>query len=190
MAATPSTMLALGTRLPDFELPDFNGKRVSSSNVVAPAILVVFICPHCPFVRHTRLEIGRFGREYQAKGLAMFGINSNDTTAFPQDDLDGMKEEAAIAGYTFPYLRDETQEVAKLFKAACTPDFFLFDGERKLVYRGQLDSSRPRNDIPVTGVDLRAAADAVLAGRKPSADQKGSIGCNIKWKPGNEPDYF
>jgi peroxiredoxin len=190
MAATPSTMLALGTRLPDFELPDFNGKPVSSSKVVAPATLVVFICPHCPFVRHTRLEIGRFGREYQAKGLAMFGINSNDTTAFPQDDPEGMKEEAAIAGYTFPYLRDETQEVAKLFKAACTPDFFLFDAERRLVYRGQLDSSRPRNDIPVTGVDLRAAADAVLAGRKPSADQKGSIGCNIKWKPGNEPDYF
>ena len=190
MAATPSTMLALGTRLPDFELPDFNGKTVSSSKVVAPAILVVFICPHCPFVRHTRLEIGRFGREYQARGLAMFGINSNDTTAFPQDDPEGMKEEAAIAGYTFPYLRDETQEVAKLFKAACTPDFFLFDAERKLVYRGQLDSSRPRNDIPVTGADLRAAADAVLAGGKPSADQKGSIGCNIKWKPGNEPEYF
>ena len=190
MAATPSTMLALDTRLPAFELPDFSGERVSPSKVSAPAILVVFICPHCPFVRHTRLEIGRFGREYQAKGLAMFGINSNDTGAFPEDGLEGMKEEAAIAGYTFPYLRDETQEVAKLFRAACTPDFFLFDADRTLVYRGQLDSSRPRNDIPVTGADLRAAADAVLAGRKPSPDQKASIGCNIKWKRGNEPEYF
>lgn len=191
MAATPSTMLALGTLMPDFELPDFNGKRVSSSEFsAAPATLVVFLCPHCPFVRHTRMEIGRFGREYQAKGLVMFGINSNDTAALPEDGAEGMKEEAATAGYTFPYLRDETQNIAKLYKAACTPDFFLFDANRKLVYRGQLDSSRPRNNIPVTGADLRAAADAVLAGRTPSADQKSSIGCNIKWKPGNEPVYF
>jgi peroxiredoxin len=191
MTATPSIMLALGTPMPQFELPDFNGKLVSSSRSIgAPATLVVFLCPHCPFVRHTRQEIGRFGRDYQAKGLAMFGINSNDTEGFPQDGPEGMKHEAAIAGYTFPYLRDETQEVAKLYKAACTPDFFLFNGNRRLVYRGQLDNSRPGNAIPVTGSDLRTAIDAVLAGQTPSTEQKASIGCNIKWKRGNEPDYF
>ena len=190
MAATPSTMLPLGTPMPDFELPDFSGKLVSSSTGNAPATLVVFLCPHCPFVRHTRMEIGRFGRDYQAKGLRMFAVNSNDIEAFPEDGPEGMQQEAAIAGYTFPYLRDESQAVAQLFKAACTPDFFLFDADRKLVYRGQLDSSRPGNNIPVTGEDLRAAADAVLAGRAPSTDQRASIGCNIKWKPGNEPQYF
>ena len=191
MTATPSTMLALGTPMPDFELPDLSGKRVSSAQFkAAPGTLVVFLCPHCPFVRHTRMEIGRFGRDYQAKGLVMFGINSNDTNAFPEDGPEGMQQEAGIAGYTFPYLRDETQEVAKLYKAACTPDFFLFDAQRRLVYRGQLDGSRPRNNIPVTGVDLRAAADAVLAGQTPPAQQKSSVGCNIKWKPGNEPNYF
>lgn len=191
MAATPSNMQELGSPMPDFDLPDFTGKLVSSSTITdAPAILVVFLCPHCPFVRHTRMEIGRFGRDYQEKGLVMFGINSNDTEAFPEDGPEAMREEAAVAGYTFPYLRDETQQVARRYRAACTPDFFLFDAHRKLVYRGQLDSSRPRNNIPVTGADLRAAADAVLAGRMPSADQKPSIGCNIKWKPGNEPEYF
>jgi thiol-disulfide isomerase/thioredoxin len=191
MAATPSTMLELGTPMPAFDLPDFNGNRVSSSGTKPDQpILVVFLCPHCPFVRHTRLEIGRFGRDYQSKGLAIFAINSNDTNAFPEDGMEGMREEASIAGYTFPYLRDETQEVAKRYRAACTPDFFLFAANRKLVYRGQLDSSRPRNNIPVTGSDLRAAADAVLAGRMPPELQKPSIGCNIKWKPGNEPEYF
>ena len=192
MAATPSTMLSLGTAMPVFALPDFSGKLVSSSigTQGAPATLVVFLCPHCPFVRHTRMEIGRFAREYQDKGLVMFGINSNDTTAFPEDGPDGMRQEAAVAGYTFPYLRDDTQSVAKLYQAACTPDFFLFDADLKLVYRGQLDSSRPGNNIPVTGADLRAATDAVLAGRAPSPVQKPSIGCNIKWKPGNAPSYF
>ena len=190
MAATPSTMLALGTLMPDFKLPDFDGNTVSSASKADQPILIIFLCPHCPFVRHTRLEIGRFGRDYQPKGLVMFGINSNDTAAFPEDGPDGMREEAKIAGYTFPYLRDEAQEVAKLYKAACTPDIFLFDSNRRLVYRGQLDGSRPRNDFPVTGSDLRAAADAVLAGRLPPEDQKPSIGCNIKWKPGNEPPYF
>jgi len=191
MAATPSSMLELGTPMPEFQLPDYRGTLVSSSESgAAKATLVVFLCPHCPFVRHTRLEIGRFSRDYQSRGLVMFGINSNDTIAFPEDGPEGMQEEAAIAGYTFPYLRDETQSVAKLYRAACTPDFFLFDSARKLVYRGQLDSSRPRNAIPVTGDDLRAAADAVLAGRIPSDIQKPSVGCNIKWKPGNAPDYF
>ena len=190
MAATPSTMLALGTIMPDFELPDVNGKAISSSLFTPPATLVVFLGPHCPFVKHTRLEIGRFGRDYQTRGLVMFGINSNDTIAFPNDGPDAMRQEAAIAGYTFSYLRDETQAVAKLYKAACTPDFFLFDADRKLAYRGQLDSSRPGNNIAVTGEDLRASADAVLAGRAPKADQRPSIGCNIKWKPGNEPNYF
>jgi thiol-disulfide isomerase/thioredoxin len=191
MAATPSTMLALGTVMPDFELPDFNGNRVSSADALPNhPVLVVFLCPHCPFVRHTRMEIGRFGREYQSKGLLIYAINSNDVQAFPEDGPEGMREEATIAGYTFPYLRDETQEIAKLYKAACTPDFFLFNANRELVYRGQLDGSRPRNNIPVTGSDLRAASDAVLAGRTPPPDQKASIGCNIKWKPGNEPQYF
>lgn len=191
MAATPSTMLALGTSMPSFTLPDLQGHMISSGSLAgAKAALVVFLCPHCPFVRHTRMEIGRFGRDYQERGLAMVGINSNDTVAFPEDDVEGMKEEAAIAGYTFPYLRDETQSVAKLFNAACTPDFFLFDTSGKLVYRGQLDSSRPRNGIPVTGVDLRAAADLVLAGRPVPTDQRASIGCNIKWRPGNEPAYL
>ena len=190
MAATPSTMLALGTLMPDFELSDLNGKQVSSSLFAAPATLVVFLGPHCPFVRHTRMEIGRFGRDYQARGLVMFGINSNDTVSFPKDGPEGMRQESDAADYTFSYLRDETQEIAQRYKAACTPDFFLFDGGRRLAYRGQLDSSRPGNDIPVTGGDLRAAADAVLAGRAPQTDQKPSIGCNIKWKPGNEPNYF
>ena len=188
MAATPSTMLALGTPMPEFELEDFTGKRISTSNSTrSPATLVVFLCPHCPYVRHTRAEIGRFGRDYQSRGLAMFGVNSNDTDAFPQDGPEGMRQEAEIAGYTFPYLRDETQQVAKLYRAACTPDFFLFDANRKLVYRGQLDGSRPGNNMPVTGSDLRAAVDAVLAGKTPSPDQKASIGCSIKWKPGNAP---
>ncbi len=191
MAATPSTMLALGSQMPDFELPDFDGNAISSSRFAgASATLVVFLCPHCPFVRHTRLEIGRFGREYQAKGVAMIAINSNDTEKYPEDGAEGMKNEIAAAGYTFPYLLDESQAVAKTFKAACTPDFFLFDAARKLVYRGQLDGSRPRNNVPVTGADLRAAADAVLAGQLISPEQKPSIGCNIKWKPGNEPAYF
>jgi peroxiredoxin len=191
MTATPSMMLALGTPMPEFELPDFDGRRISTSkSVSSPATLVVFLCPHCPFVRHTRMEIGRFSRDFQPRGLVMFGINSNDTDAFPQDGLDGMRQEAKIAGYAFPYLRDETQDVAKLYKAACTPDLFLFDANRRLAYRGQLDSSRPSNNIPVTGVDLRLATEAVLAGKAPTIEQKASIGCNIKWKPGNEPHYF
>jgi peroxiredoxin len=191
VTATPSTMLELGTTMPAFRLPSLNGEFVASSQFDgAPGVLIVFLCPHCPFVRHVRHEIARFGRDYQAKGLVMTGINSNDISTFPMDGIEGMTQEVRETGYTFPYLRDESQEVARAFRAACTPDFFLFDRNGKLVYRGQLDSSRPGNGVPVNGSDLRAAADAVLAGRTPAADQKPSIGCNIKWKAGNRPDYF
>ena len=191
MPMTPSTMLELGTPLPFFELPDTDGKLVSSDQFDrAAALLVVFICPHCPVVRHIRKEFGRFGVEYQNKELAIVGINANDPISFPDDDREGMKKEISEAGYTFPYLVDESQEVAKVFHAACTPDFFLFDRDRNLVYRGQFDDSRPRNNVPTTGSDLRAAADAVLGGRTPSMEQKPSVGCSIKWKVGNEPEYF
>jgi peroxiredoxin len=191
MTATPSTMLPLGTQLPSFVLPDFDGRAVSSADFDrSPALLVAFICRHCPFVRHIRSEFARFAREYQARGLAIVAINSNDVEAFPQDAPDGMREEAREAGYVFPYLFDESQAVAKLFKAACTPDLFLFDSSRQLVYRGQFDDSRPRTSTPITGRDLRAAADAVLAFAPVSAAQRPSIGCTIKWKPGNAPDYF
>src|SRR5437773_3247955 len=192
MAMTPSTMmLAVGSPLPSFQLPDVDGVPVSSAQFQGAAgLLVVFICPHCPFAKHVRSEWARFAREYQVKGLAIVGINSNDSVAFPDDSREGMKKEIATAGYTFPYLVDESQSVAKAFQAACTPDFFLFDPHGKLAYRGQFDDSRPANAIPVTGADLRAAADAVLDGRTPSANQKPSIGCNIKWKVGNEPEYF
>jgi len=184
-------MLALGTPLPAFSLPDFDGRIVSSSDFgQAPALLVAFICQHCPFVRHIRSEFSRFAREYQARGLAIVAINSNDIDAFPQDAPDGMREESRSAGYVFPYLFDESQAVAKLYRAACTPDLFLFDSSRRLVYRGQFDDSRPRAATPITGRDIRAAADAVLESRPVPAAQRPSIGCNIKWKPGNEPDYF
>jgi thiol-disulfide isomerase/thioredoxin len=153
-------------------------------------MLVAFICPHCPFAQHVRHGFSRFAKEYQERGLVVLAINSNDEQAFPEDGLAGMKEESAQAGYAFPYLRDESQQVAQAFHAACTPDLFLFDRDRRLAYRGQFDDSRPRNDKPVDGADLRAAADAVLAGRPAPERQIPSIGCNIKWKPGNEPDYF
>ncbi len=184
-------MLELGTALPAFRLPRLGGGEVSSSEFdSAPALLVAFICPHCPFMQHIRRELGRFSRDYLPRGLAMVGINSNDEVAYPDDGWDGMEAEAGHGGYAFAYLRDESQAVAKAYCAACTPDFFLFDRARRLVYRGQFDSSRPRNNLPITGSDLRAACDAVLAGRTPSPDQRSSIGCNIKWKPGNEPDYW
>lgn len=191
MAATPSTMLPLGTPLPRFALPDFDGRPVSSEDVAtAPALLIAFICRHCPLVRHIRAEFSRFAQEYQSRGLTVLAINSNDIAAFPDDAPDGMRAEAREAGYTFPYLFDESQSVAKLFRAACTPDLFLFDRERRLVYRGQFDDSRPRTATPITGRDIRAAFDAVLEAREVPATQRPSIGCNIKWKRGNEPDYF
>ena len=190
MTATPSTMLALGTALPSFRLPDVDGRIVSPDDACeAPALLVAFICRHCPFVRHIRPEFARFAREYQARGLAVIAINSNDVDEYPEDGPDGMREEARDAGYTFPYLFDDSQEIAKSFRAACTPDLFLFDAARTLVYRGQFDGSRPRNTVPITGFDLRAACDALLDGRPLPAMQTPSVGCNIKWKPGNKPHY-
>ena len=189
MPETPSTMLDLGTQLPSFSLPDFNGKTVSDADVKgSKALLVAFICKHCPFVKHIRPEFAKYAKEYEAKGLKVVAVASNSIEEFPEDGPEGMKEEAAEAGYNFPYLFDEKQKVAKQFKAACTPDFFLFDADRALVYRGQLDDSRPKNDVPVDGRDLRRALDAVAAGHGlDDVEQKPSIGCNIKWKPGNDP---
>jgi len=189
MAAVESQMLPLGTTAPSFTLPDPDGK-LHSLRHDAPATLVMFICNHCPFVVHVRDEIARIGKEYGAQDVAIYAINSNDVNTHPADHPRHMKEEAARHGYTFPYLFDETQAVATAYRAACTPDFFVFDANLKLAYRGQLDDSRPSNSIPVDGRDLRAALDAVLASRPPAVEQKPSIGCNIKWRPGNAPDYF
>lgn len=192
MALTPSTMLPLGTKAPDFKLTNpSTGKQVSLADFSSsPALLVVFMCNHCPYVKHVAAGLSTLAKEYQAKGVAVVGINSNDAVKHPDDSPEKMKLEVQARGYTFPYLYDETQAAAKAYRAACTPDFFVFDKDRKLAYRGQMDSSRPDSGLPVTGQDLRTALDAVLAGRKPSDDQKASIGCNIKWKAGNEPDYF
>ena len=183
-------MLALGTAAPAFRLPDYDGHVRSLEDFAAqPALLVAFICNHCPFVRHLRREFAAFAREYASRGLAVVAINSNDVVASPQDGPDAMRAEAAELGYAFPYLLDSSQEVAKAYQAACTPDFFLFDAARRLAYRGQFDDSRPGMDRPVTGADLRAAADETLAGRVPGADQRPSLGCNIKWRKGNAPVY-
>jgi peroxiredoxin len=190
MALTPSTMLKLGTPAPDFRLPDTTGRLMSLDDFEdAPALLVVFMCNHCPYVKHIRPALAELAREYQPKGVATVGINSNDAERYVDDSPEKMVDEVAGAGYTFPYLYDETQETAKAYHAACTPDLFLFDKNRRLVYRGQFDDSRPGNNIPLTGKDLRAALDAVLAGKAVSGDQQPSIGCNIKWKAGNEPNY-
>ncbi len=190
MVVTISKMLSLGTVAPDFKLPDTQGNMVSLADFKdAPALLVIFMCNHCPFVRHILNELVELVEEYQEKGVAVVGINSNDTVSFPEDSPEIMAKLAEENGFTFQYLFDETQEVAQAYKAACTPDFFLFDAESRLVYRGQMDSSRPESAIPVTGVDLRAAMDDVLQGREVCQDQKPSIGCNIKWKRGDEPEY-
>lgn len=190
MARIPSTMLPLGTLAPDFSLPNLDGAIVSLHACHdAKAILVMFICNHCPFVIHVREELAKLGRDYQSKGVAVFAINSNDVERYPADHPNEMRKFASENGFTFPYLFDESQEVARAYRAACTPDFYLFDSNRKLVYRGQLDESRPDNGKPVTGKDLRAALDNVLVGKPVSSDQKPSLGCNIKWKPGNEPVY-
>ena len=191
MSLTPSTMLPLGTAAPDFQLPDTNGKTVALADFKdQPALLVVFMCNHCPYVKHLRAGLAQLARDYLPRGAAIVGINANDVANYPEDSPARMKEEVKAAGYLFPYLYDETQAVAKAYRAACTPDFFLFDRGRRLVYRGQFDASRPGNGIPVTGNDLRAALDAVLAGKPTSEFQVPSIGCNIKWKAGKEPDYF
>lgn len=191
MARTPSTMLELGTPAPSFRLPDFDGRLHALEDFAAsPALLVVFMCEHCPFVRHVRGGIAALAREYAPRGLAVVAINANDLEAYPEDGPDAMRRESADVGYVFPYLLDATQAVAQAYRAACTPDFFLFDRQRRLVYRGQFDDSRPGNGVPVTGADLRAALDALLAGEPPLPGQRPSLGCNIKWKPGNAPDYF
>jgi peroxiredoxin len=191
MVLTPSQMLPLGTTAPDFDLPDASGARHSlARSKGAKAFLVCFMCNHCPFVKHIRSELAALGRDCRDRGVAMFGINSNDTTTHPDDAPAAMLRESEAAGYTFPYLVDADQSVAKAYRAACTPDFYLFDANRKLVYRGQLDDSRPGNDVPVTGVDLRAAIDAVLAQKPVAKEQKASIGCNIKWLRGREPEWF
>ncbi len=190
MSLTASQMLELGTPAPQFNLPDTAGKEVTLGDFMdAPALLVIFMCNHCPFVKHILHKLVELVKGYQKKGVAVVGINSNDVASYPDDSPELMAKTAKKSGFTFPYLYDETQEAAKAYRAACTPDFFLFDAERRLVYRGQLDDSRPGNKIPVTGADLTAAIDAVLAGRPVAGRQKPSMGCNIKWKQGNEPDY-
>lgn len=192
MALTPSTMLALGTAAPAFDLPDVTtGARVTLKAFAGKqAWLVMFICRHCPYVQHVKAELAKLGRDYQAKGAGIVAISANDAAKYPDDHPDQLKAMAREEGFTFPLLYDERQAVAKAYTAACTPDFFLFDGAGMLVYRGQLDDSRPGNGKPVTGKDLRAALDTALAGRAPSADQRPSLGCNIKWQPGNAPSYF
>lgn len=191
MAETPSTMAPLGMKAPYFRLADPSAKLVSIDDFKdAPALLVAFICNHCPFVKHIRTHFAALAREYQERGVAVVGISSNDVAAYPEDSPQKMAEEIKLSGYTFPYLYDESQEIAKAYRAACTPDFYVFDRERRLVYRGQMDDSRPMSGRPVTGADLRAALDAVLQGRPVSPDQRPSLGCNIKWKRGHEPDYF
>ena len=189
MVKTASTMLELGTKAPEFSLPSAGpGETVERSDFDGKPLLVMFICNHCPFVKHLRTELAAFGAKYQPKGLGVLAISSNDADAYPDDSFDKMKEEVRDAGYTFPYLYDADQSVAKNYRAACTPDFFLFDREHRLVYRGQFDDSRPSNGKPVTGADLRAACDQVLAGESVPEDQTPSIGCNIKWK--DAPEYF
>ena len=192
MVETLSTMLPIGTAVPDFTLENaVDGRNVSPADFAdGRALLVMFICNHCPFVKHVMDEITRLGEDYTSRGVGIIAINSNDPIGYPQDGPEHMKRLAEERGWRFPFVFDETQEVAKAFRAACTPDFFLFDSERRLAYRGQLDDSRPSNDLPVDGRDLRGAIDAVLAGRPVSDEQKASIGCNIKWRPGNAPSYF
>jgi len=190
MALTPSTMLPLGTTAPDFKLPDTDGKIISLADFKSQAALaVIFMCNHCPYVVHIRAGLAQLARDYAPRGVGFAGINSNDAKNYPADSPARMKDEVNNAGYTFPYLYDETQAVAKAYRAACTPDIFLFDRGRRLVYRGQFDASRPGNGISVTGKDLRNALEAVLAGKPTSEMQVASIGCNIKWKAGNAPAY-
>jgi len=192
MAAVKSTMLELGSKAPDFNLEDtISGNYFSLSGFIGnKALLVMFICNHCPYVKKIKKGLVEFASDYMPKGVGIVAISSNDAEKYPDDSPEKMREDAEKFGYPFPYLFDESQEVAKEYQAACTPDFFLFDENHELVYRGQFDDSRPKNDVPVTGKDLREAADAILAGESVSEDQVPSIGCNIKWKKGNEPNYF
>lgn len=190
MSVTPSTMMELGTKAPNFELPDTKGDMVSLEDFEDAEILVtVFMCNHCPFVKHVRQEIVNVANDYKSEGVEFVAINSNDVENHPEDSPERMALEAEKFDYPFPYLFDESQEVAKKYRAACTPDLFVFDSDRKLAYRGQLDDSRPGNEKPVNGKDLRTALDDLLSGKEISIEQKPSMGCNIKWKPGNAPDY-
>lgn len=192
MALTASTMLELGTAAPDFQLPDVvSGQQISLATFADhPILLVMFICQHCPFVKHVQTELARLGQDYRSQGVGIVAISANDIAHYPDDAPDKLKAMATELQFTFPVCYDESQETAKAYTAACTPDFFVFDGDRTLVYRGQLDESRPSNTLPVTGKDLRAALDALLAKQPVDAHQTPSIGCNIKWKPGNEPPYY
>jgi len=189
MSATASTMLPLGTPAPDFDLPNVAGGRLSLADSIGRSLLVIFLCRHCPFVVHVAGELARVGRTYGDR-VALVAISANDADAYPDDAPASLAKAAAAWGWPFPVLHDASQAVAKAYHAACTPDFFLFDAGHRLVYRGQLDDARPGNGVPVTGKDLRAALDACLAGRPCAAVQRPSLGCNIKWRPGNEPAYF
>ena len=191
MVKTASTMLELGTPALPFSLPSTAGETVSLSDFGdSKALLVIFMCNHCPFVKHVADELAKLANDYMPQGVGVVGISSNDVEKYPDDSMEKMKEEAVARGYAFPYLLDESQEVAKAYRAACTPDFYIFDSEMKLAYRGQMDESRPNSGIPVTASDLRTALDAIVAGQAAPEKQIPSIGCNIKWIPGNEPDYF
>lgn len=192
MVRTASTMLALGTTAPEFNLPDaVSGQNISLASFAGKqGLLVIFMCCHCPFVKHIEQELAKLGQDYNDKNLGIVAISSNDAEKYPDDAPPKLKEMAETLGFNFPFCYDATQEVAKAYTAACTPDFFLFDSKYNLVYRGQLDDSRPSLNIPVTGADLRGAIDTLLAGQALSPEQKPSIGCNIKWKPGQEPNYF
>lgn len=192
MALMQSTMLPLGTKAPDFRLPDVvSGKMISPATLKDnKALLVMFLCRHCPYVQHVKHEIAKIGKDYKDKGVGIVAISSNDSISYPEDAPESLKEMAQDLGFTFPLCFDETQSTAKAYTAACTPDFFLFDKGRKLIYRGQLDGSRPGNNLPNRGHDLRAALESVLRDQKVNPNQKPSSGCSIKWKPGNEPSYF
>ena len=192
MVKTASTMLALGTIAPEFQLPDVvSGQTISLSTFSdSKALLVMFICQHCPFVIHVREELSKIGRDYSDRPLGIVAISANDVANYPDDSPEKLQQMAKEFSFNFPVCYDETQEVSKSYTAACTPDFFLFDADKKLVYRGQLDDSRPSNNAPVTGKDLRRAIELTLKNKEIDLEQKPSIGCNIKWKPGNEPDYF
>lgn len=192
MSLTPSTMLQLGSQAPDFQLTDVtSGQKITLQNFDdSKALLVMFICCHCPFVKLVEAELAEIGKDYCDNGLGVIAISSNDAEKYPDDAPEKMKEQAALLSFNFPYCYDETQEVAQAYRAACTPDLYLFNGDQKLVYRGQLDDARPGNDKPVTGKDLRAAIEAILMGKPVDPEQLPATGCNIKWKPGNEPDYF